>query len=190
MRLNDLKDLFPKFNVDTYGHVLGHVVKAAGKLAGLDGDADHYQERCGVDRDAAYALAEEAAGKPGRVYVADLFICAGKLAALYPAGEFEPEEAVRLRMDEKRDYLAQYRNPRQTALPLTSSERSRKLATARENMAAVALECLGDRAVAEQVRSGLLRAREVLFSVSAIGGRGRLIDAACELRLAELEAGL
>ena len=44
MDISELKDLFPRFDVDTFEHVLGHVSKAAGKLHGLVGDADHIGE--------------------------------------------------------------------------------------------------------------------------------------------------
>lgn len=117
MKLNDIKTLFPRFDVDTFDHVLGHVSKAAGKLHGLVGDADHIQEHNGnaagggsddYPRDVAFHEAEKAAGKPANVYIADLIICAAKLAALCPSGEFDLERAVADRMAEKRDYLKQY----------------------------------------------------------------------------------
>ena len=113
MRINEVKNLFPRFNVDTFEHVLGHVSKAAGQLHGLDGDADHIEEaRMGEtimpDRAGAFRLAEEANGKAARAYIADLIICAAKLAALCPSGEIDLEKAVADRMAEKRDYLKQY----------------------------------------------------------------------------------
>src|SRR5689334_12896464 len=119
MNINDIKNLFPKFNVDTFEHVLGHVSKAAGKLHGLVGDADHIQERNGnaagggaedFTREIAFEEAEKANGKPAGVYIADLIICAAKLAALCPSGEIDLEQAVADRMAEKRDYLHQYRD--------------------------------------------------------------------------------
>ncbi len=108
MNLNEVKHLFPRFQVDTYEHVLGHVSKAAGKLHGLSGDADHREERAPIARAAAFRAAEESNGKPASVYIADLIICAAKLAALCPSGEIDLEQAVRERMAEKRDYLKQY----------------------------------------------------------------------------------
>ena len=45
-------------------------------------------------------------------HIADLIICAAKLAALCPGGEIDLEQAVADRMAEKRDYLKQYGQPR------------------------------------------------------------------------------
>jgi hypothetical protein len=110
MKVNEIKDLFPKFQVDTFEHVLGHVSKAAGKLHGLVGDADHIEEREAVtDRALAFEEAERAFGKPAAALIADLVICAAKLAALCPSGEVDLEKAIADRMAEKRDYRAQYR---------------------------------------------------------------------------------
>ena len=110
MNINDLKNLVPRFNVDTFDHVLGHVHKAAGKLDSLSGDADHIQAGSPTEvRGTAFAKAEEANGKSASVYIADLIICAAKLAALCPSGEIDLEQAVADRMVEKRDYLNQYR---------------------------------------------------------------------------------
>lgn len=108
MKVNEIKDLFPKFDVDTFEHVLGHVSKAAGKLHGLVGDADHVQEWRNGGRAVAFTVAERAGGKAARAYVADLVLCAAKLAALCPSGEFDLEEAIRDRMAEKRAYRTQY----------------------------------------------------------------------------------
>lgn len=112
MNVNEIKNLFPRFQVDTFDHVLGHVSKAAGKLHALDGDADHIQEGRPddkpIDRAKAFDLAETQNGKPAAVYIADLIICAAKLAALCPSGEIDLEKAVADRMAEKRDYLKQY----------------------------------------------------------------------------------
>lgn len=108
MKLNDVKDLFPRFQVDTFDHVLGHVSKAAGKLHGLSGDADHIQAGHEIDLAGAYEAAEMANGKPAAAYIADLIICAAKLAAICPSGEIDLEKAVADRMAEKREYLKQY----------------------------------------------------------------------------------
>lgn len=128
MQINDIKTLFPRFNVDTFEHVLGHVSKAAGKIHGLVGDADHIteakivkqlsvvgggasehgREAAVIDRGACFLAAEEANGKAASAYIADLIICAAKLAALCPSGEIDLEKAVADRMAEKRDYLKQY----------------------------------------------------------------------------------
>jgi hypothetical protein len=89
--------------------VLGHVHKAAGKLDGLSGDADHIEEGRTIERGAAFAVAEEQNGKPASVYIADLIICAAKLADLCPSGPIDLEKAVADRMAEKRDYLKQYK---------------------------------------------------------------------------------
>ncbi len=111
MKLNDVKNLFPRFNVDTFDHVLGHVSKAAGKLHGLLGDADHIEEADdAASRHAAFRAAEQANGKAASAYIADLIICAAKLAALCPSGEIDLEQAVADRMAEKRDYLKQYKH--------------------------------------------------------------------------------
>jgi hypothetical protein len=108
MRLNDIKNLFPHFNVDTFEHVLGHVSKAAGKIHGLVGDADHVQASRTIERSAAFEAAEETNGKAASAYIADLIICAAKLAALCPSGEIDLEQAVADRMAEKRNYLTQH----------------------------------------------------------------------------------
>jgi hypothetical protein len=113
VRINDIKDLFPNFDVDTFEHVLGHVSKAAGKLHGLVGDAEHMQEAGfgSYDYGEAFRAAESANGKLASAYIADLIICAAKLAALCPSGGFDLERAVADRMAEKRDYRAQYVAP-------------------------------------------------------------------------------
>lgn len=110
MNINDIKDMFPRFNVDTFEHVLGHVSKAAGKLHGLVGDADHIQQqsRLGIERRTAFDIAEDGNGKAASVYIADLIICAAKLAELCPSGAIDLEQAVAARMAEKRDYMKQY----------------------------------------------------------------------------------
>lgn len=114
MKVNDIKNLFPRFDVDTFEHVLGHVSKAAGKLHGLSGDADHISDNLrrasahGLERGTAFAMAEQDNGKPASAYIADLIICAAKLAALCPSGEIDLEQAVADRMAEKRDYRKQY----------------------------------------------------------------------------------
>jgi hypothetical protein len=108
MKLNEVKDLFPKFDVDTFEHVLGHVSKAAGKLHGLVGDADHIQEARDIDRDLAFEVAEDTNGKRASAYIADLVIYAAKLAVLCPSGEVDMEKVVADRMNEKRAYRAQY----------------------------------------------------------------------------------
>ncbi len=112
MKINDLENLFPRFDVDTFDHVLGHVSKAAGKLHGLVGDADHIEESYvdAITRRVAFMKAEIANGKMASAYIADLIICAAKLAALCPSGSFDLEKAVADRMSEKRDYLKQYNN--------------------------------------------------------------------------------
>ena len=121
MKLNDIKELFPRFDVDTFEHVLGHVSKAAGRIHGLVGDADHIRARDALARvvgefghllppasSAAFAEAERTNGKGASAYIADLIICAAKLAALCPSGEIDLERAVADRMAEKREYLQQY----------------------------------------------------------------------------------
>lgn len=108
MKINDLKTLFPRFAVDTFEHVLGHVSKAAGKLHGLVGDADHIREARRTLDASAFGMAEGANGKAASAYIADLIICAAKLADLCPSGEIDLEKAIADRMAEKRDYLKQY----------------------------------------------------------------------------------
>ena len=116
MKVNDLKDLFPQSHVDTFEHMLGHISKAAGRLHGLVGDADHIEERLVfeseniyVEDGRAFREAEEANGRAASAYIADLVIFAAKLAALCPSGEVDLEQAVADRMAEKRDYREQYR---------------------------------------------------------------------------------
>lgn len=125
MTLDDLKNLFPQFQVDNFDHVLGHISKAAGKLHGLAGDADHISEDRLIDRDVAFGAAEIVNGKAARVYIADLVICAAKLAALCPSGEFDLEQAVQDRIAEKKDYRAQYAaKPPETVTPNESASHS------------------------------------------------------------------
>ena len=99
-----------RFSVDTFDHILGHVSKAAGKIHGLVGDADHIQEIKGegCSKEGAFEAAERANGKPVSVYIADLVICARGLAAKCPSGPIDIEKAVADRMAEKKDYLGQY----------------------------------------------------------------------------------
>lgn len=131
MRLKELQNAFPRLGVDTYEHTLGHVSKAVGKLHGLSGDADHIETArkqvrmafpvpgdglpmppFGVDpRAEPFTDAEKLNGKPAAVYIADLIICAAKLAALCPSGPIDIEQAVTDRIEEKRNYLEQYRKP-------------------------------------------------------------------------------
>jgi hypothetical protein len=108
MKINDVQHLFPHFTVDTFEHLLGHVSKAQGKLHGLVGDADHIGEGGGVERAAAFRAAEEANGKPAAAYIADLVICAARLAAICPSGPIDLEKAITDRMAAKRDYKKQY----------------------------------------------------------------------------------
>lgn len=97
-----------RFSVDTFNHILGHVSKAAGKLHGLVGDADHIQELETCARPAAFATAEADNKKPAAVYIADLIICARGLAAKCPSGPIDLDKAVTDRLAEKKDYLTQY----------------------------------------------------------------------------------
>jgi hypothetical protein len=117
MNVNDISKLFPHFSVDTFEHVLGHVSKAAGKLHGLVGDADHIEAReepgsddarSAVLREEAFAAAEHDNGKAARAYIADLVICAARLAVICPSGAFDLQQAIEDRMAEKKDYLKQY----------------------------------------------------------------------------------
>lgn len=99
-----------RFSVDTFDHILGHVSKAAGKIHGLVGDADHIQEikGAGCTKEEAFTHAEHANRKPVAIYIADLIICARGLAAKCPSGAIDIEKAVTDRLAEKRDYLRQY----------------------------------------------------------------------------------
>jgi hypothetical protein len=98
-----------RFSVDTFEHVLGHISKAAGKIHGLVGDADHIGElRSGITREDAFRSAETANGKPAAVYIADLIICARELARICPSGTVDIEDAVAKRMADKKNYLEQY----------------------------------------------------------------------------------
>ena len=153
MEINDLKNLFPRFDVDTFDHVLGHVHKAAGKLDGLSGDADHIQAGSPAEvRGTAFEKAEAANGKAASVYIADLIICAAKLAALCPSGEIDLEQAVADRRAEKRDYLNQYRHR-------DSGETNHALASENER-AAIAREVAAYRA--RQVPETLTREEAIV----------------------------
>jgi hypothetical protein len=113
MEVNDLKKLFPRFNVDTYDHVLGHIAKALGRLYALSGDADHIQaSHPGMSREEAFRQAEQnnvsVCDKTAEAYISDLGICMAKLSELCPSGAFDLEKAILARMAEKRSYLDQY----------------------------------------------------------------------------------
>ena len=72
-------------------HALHHVSKAAGHLHGLADDMDHDRE---VANDPTL---RERYGK----YVADLVVCALRIANTFPSGAVDLQQAVQQRIEEK-----------------------------------------------------------------------------------------
>lgn len=73
-----------------FEHALLHITKASGKLAAMVEAADH--------KDAPLFPRGKA-----RKYVADLVICAIRMAKMVPGGEINLQEAVLERLEEKKD---------------------------------------------------------------------------------------
>lgn len=73
-----------------FSHALHHVGKALGRLHALADDMDH-------DRDAALQAIKETNGK----YVADLVVCALRLANVFPGGGLDLQRAVVERIEQK-----------------------------------------------------------------------------------------
>lgn len=86
-----------------FGHALLHVHKAGGKLAAIIDDAEH----------AGYDWADPANRADVEKYVADLVICALRLANTCPDGVIDLQRAVEQRLLAK--------NNQRPALPSTSS---------------------------------------------------------------------
>ena len=74
-----------------FAHALHHVAKAAGKLHGLADDMDH-------DREVADS--PDLRDRFGK-YVADLVVCALRIANTFPGGVVDLEAAVVARIEEK-----------------------------------------------------------------------------------------
>lgn len=73
-----------------FAHALTHVGKASGKLCGLVDDMDH-------DREIADQLDKEQWGK----YVADLVVCALRMANTFPGGVLDLQTEVQKRIENK-----------------------------------------------------------------------------------------
>ncbi|EMJ52049.1 hypothetical protein LEP1GSC013_3500 [Leptospira interrogans serovar Valbuzzi str. Duyster] len=73
-----------------FSHALHHVSKAAGKLHGLADDMDH-------NKDLALSVLPEEYGK----YIADLVICALRLANTFPRQVIDLENEVIKRIENK-----------------------------------------------------------------------------------------
>jgi hypothetical protein len=76
-----------------FAHALAHVHKAGGGLAALVDDMDHRRE------DALKPELRESAEK----YLADLVICAIRMASVAPGGSIDLERAVIQRIESKND---------------------------------------------------------------------------------------
>lgn len=76
-----------------FAHALHHVSKAAGKLHGLADDMDH---------DRALADDPQLRENYGK-YVADLVVCALRLANTYPGGVLDLQKAVQERIEVKNE---------------------------------------------------------------------------------------
>lgn len=90
-----------------FAHALLHVHKAGGKLAAMVNDAEHG----GVDWTGP-AVREEAAK-----YIADLVVCALRMATTCPEGQIDLQSAVEDRITSKNNQLAE------AAAPLRAAER-------------------------------------------------------------------
>jgi hypothetical protein len=104
MDLRTMQEELPMWSVDEFEHALTHAMKALGGLAGVVDDADHARAN-----DAGFGPEEIAAAS--RYYpppspavkkrIADLVICATKMAQRYPGGAFDLEAEVVDRVREK-----------------------------------------------------------------------------------------
>lgn len=79
-----------------FGHALLHIHKAGGKLAAILDEAEH----------AGYNFALEANRAEVSKYVADMVICALRLANTCPDGVIDLQEAVQTRLIAKNNQLA------------------------------------------------------------------------------------
>lgn len=79
-----------------FQHSLLHVMKATGKLAAIVEGADHKNE----PSMAPFSPPAKAAN-----YLADLIVCAIRMASKYPLGEIDIEKAVIDRIREKADVI-------------------------------------------------------------------------------------
>ncbi|WP_061246650.1 hypothetical protein [Leptospira interrogans] len=77
-----------------FSHALHHVSKAAGKLHGFADDMDH-------NKDLALSVQPEEYGK----YIADLVICALRLANTFPGRMIDLEDQVIKRIENKNGVL-------------------------------------------------------------------------------------
>lgn len=76
-----------------FSHALHHVSKAAGRLHALADDMDH-------DRDISLTVSlKESYGK----YIADLVVCALRLANTFPGGSLDLQQAVHERIESKNE---------------------------------------------------------------------------------------
>lgn len=83
-----------------FAHALTHIVKAAGALAAFVDDMDH-------DRSVADGRALELTyGK----YIADMVICALRLANTMPGGVLDLQRAVQQRIESKNDVSLEHHN--------------------------------------------------------------------------------
>jgi len=106
--LKDLQEAQGEWvGVNNFRHALTHVQKAGGKLAEIVDDVDHALAKMRAGE--GYKLAEPAAervlfarAEDVQKYVADLVICAMKLAETCPSGRIDLESAVADRMREKK----------------------------------------------------------------------------------------
>lgn len=73
-----------------FNHALLHVAKATGKLAAITEELDHDPQ-----------FASRFSRRDGRKFVADLIICAVRMANTMPGGEIDVTEAVIERIKEK-----------------------------------------------------------------------------------------
>lgn len=80
-----------------FGHALLHVHKAGGKLAGILDEAEH----------AGFEWASPSNREDVAKYVADLVICALRMATTCPDGQLDLQTAVERRLAHKNNFLAE-----------------------------------------------------------------------------------
>jgi hypothetical protein len=94
MNISELQKAQREWQVNTFEHALFHAAKAVGKLAAHVDDMDHAIADGANHRGAAFPPDAEK-------YIADLVICALKLAKEIPTQDFDLGELVERRMREK-----------------------------------------------------------------------------------------
>jgi hypothetical protein len=103
-----------------FAHALHHVSKAVGKLHGFADDMDH-------DRQIA-AESRLPSIKAYQNYIADLVVCALRLANTFPGGHFDLQDAVVHRIEEKNGIKLAWPPPKSPPSGRSRSSRERSSA--------------------------------------------------------------